>query len=251
LIGGGVIGDPSSPATNSDQTGTIAKDARHPRFQRTKMKILAAGNSHRQRILGMYQVALSGPGFRAVMTDNADDESLIRLSQAGDKAAIRTLVERHAQVVFRIAYRMVGRRDQAEDIAQDVLTSMLSYSGGWFSKASFLVWLRRAVLNRTIDTYRRRRSWMYTTLEDAGEVAGSQPQPDAVLNLNRRKKAVAEAVLALPERQRMAVILCFYEWMSLADAAEVLGTSASAVESLLQRAKTVLKVDLRGLREGA
>ena len=176
-----------------------------------------------------------------------DDETLITRSRDGDEGAVRTLVARHMDQAYRIAYRMVGHRAQAEDIAQDVLMRMLSYKQGWFSTASFHTWLRRAVINRGIDEFRKRRP--STTLDDAGELSSGDPNQEQMMLASESERRVAASVLALPDRQRAAITLCFYENMGLAEAAEVLKTSVGAVESLLHRAKATLRERLLEPRE--
>ena len=171
-----------------------------------------------------------------------DDETLITRSRDGDEGAVRTLVARHMDQAYRIAYRMVGHRAQAEDIAQDVLMRMLSYKQGWFSTASFHTGLRRAVINRGIDEFRKRRP--STTLDAAGELSSGDPNQEQVMLAGESERRVAAGVLALPDRQRAAITLCFYENMGLAEAAEVLKTSVGAVESLLHRAKATLRESL-------
>lgn len=193
-------------------------------------------------------IAVLNAGARDVAAP-ADDAALIERSRTGDAQAIALLVERHADAAFRIAYRLVGRKAEAEDIAQDVLMRMLSYREGWLSKTSFHVWIRRAVYNRTVDVYRKQRPWQHRELEAAADVDDGSPAQDTALAARRREARVAAAVLALPLRQRMAVTLCFYEQMSLAEAGEVLKTSAGAVESLLHRAKQTLKQKLIGIEE--
>ena len=190
-------------------------------------------------------VLASPAGSVAVAGD--EDTQLIARSRAGDVAAIAALVERHADTVYRIAFRLVGQKAQAEDIAQDVLMRMLSYHEGWLSRTSFHVWLRRAVYNRTIDIYRKNRSWQMNDLSAAENVSDGQPSPDHALASREIENKVAAAMNALPLRQRMAVTVCFYEHMSLAEAAEVLKISVGAVESLLHRAKSTLREKLTGL----
>lgn len=182
-------------------------------------------------------------------TDGDADSALIARSRAGDAAAIAALVERHADVVYRIAFRLVGKKAQAEDIAQDVLMRMLSYHEGWLSRASFHVWLRRAVYNRTIDIYRKNRSWQMSDLSAADDIADVQPAPDNALATQEVQDQISAAMIELPLRQRMAVTLCFYEHMSLAEAGEVLKVSVGAVESLLHRAKATLREKLIGLEK--
>ena len=189
-------------------------------------------------------VTLSVPG-----SGGATDEELIAQSRAGDAAAIAALVARHADAVYRIAFRLVGRKAEAEDIAQDVLMRMLGYRAGWLSSVSFRVWIRRAVYNRMVDVYRKHRPWQHSDLEAAAHLDDGSPGQDAELAARRKAAAVAAAVLALPLRQRMAVNLWFFEQMSLAEAGVVLKVSAGAVESLLHRAKAALKQELLGFEE--
>jgi RNA polymerase sigma-70 factor (ECF subfamily) len=177
------------------------------------------------------------------------DSALIDRSREGDAAAIALLVERHADAVYRIAFRLVGKKAEAEDIAQDVLMRMLSYREGWLSKTSFHVWLRRAVYNRMVDIHRKNRPWLMSGLDAATEVADGAPGQESALVADETTERVAAALLALPLRQRMAVTLCFYEQMSLAEAGEVLKVSVGAVESLLHRAKAALRQSLGGPEE--
>lgn len=178
------------------------------------------------------------------------DGALIERSRAGDAAAIALLVERHADSVYRIAYRLVGKKAEAEDIAQDVLIRMLNYREGWLSKTSFHVWLRRAVYNRMVDIHRKNRPWLMSGLDSAAEVSDSALAQDSALAADETNARVAAAVLDLPLRQRMAVTLCFYEQMSLAEAGEILKVSVGAVESLLHRAKQTLRQKLGDTERG-
>src|SRR5690242_11637922 len=117
----------------------------------------------------------------APVSGDLDDETLIARSRAGDAGAVRLLVERHSATIYRIAYRMVGRRAQAEDIAQDVLVKMLDYREGWLSKPGFHVWLRRAVYNRMVDVHRKHRPWIFSGLDKVAEKDDGAPAQDAVM----------------------------------------------------------------------
>ena len=185
----------------------------------------------------------------AASAAQATDAALIERSRAGDAAAVALLVERHADDVYRIAYRLVGQKAQAEDIAQDVLMRMLSYREGWLSKTSFHVWLRRTVYNRMIDVYRKNRPWQMGGLDDASEIADGALTQDDAMEADETHAGVTAAVMALPLRQRTAVTLCFFEHMSLAEAGDVMKVSVGAVESLLHRAKQALKQNLSHLED--
>lgn len=206
----------------------------------------ACQDSHKRRIprgFPFYCQDMDANGRDMASLAALDDETLITKSRDGDEGAVRTLVARHMDEAYRIAYRMVGHRAQAEDIAQDVLMRMLTYKQGWFSSASFHTWMRRAVINRGIDEYRKRRP--STNLDDAGELTSGDPDQEQTMLASEDEARVAAGVLALPDRQRAAITLCFYENMGLAEAAEVLKTSIGAVESLLHRAKATLRERLQ------
>lgn len=176
-----------------------------------------------------------------------EDDVLIERSRSGDPAAIRELVVRHADMTYRIAYRMVGHKAQAEDIAQDVLMRMLDYRNGWLSRLSLRAWLRRAVFNRVVDIHRKNRRWMFGGLDEAADAPDARPGQDTAMAQQETDTLVSRAVMSLPLRQRAAVTLCFFEHLSLAEAASVIGVSEGAVESLLHRAKTALKLALRDM----
>ena len=149
-------------------------------------------------------------------------------------------------MVYRVAYRLAGTRTEAEDVAQDVLARMLTYHEGWLSPVSFRVWIRRAVLNRVIDTGRRRKRWsMVGPLEAGLEVRDDRPDAESSLETRQTAATVEQAVRALPDRQRAAIVLCHYEGLSLADAGVAMKISVGAVEQLLHRAKATLKMQLR------
>lgn len=100
------------------------------------------------------------------------------------------------------------------------------------------------MINRGIDEYRKRRP--STTLDDAGELTSGEPDQEQRLLASEDEARVAAGVLALPDRQRAAITLCFYENLGLAEAAAALKTSVGAVESLLHRAKATLRESLQG-----
>jgi RNA polymerase sigma-70 factor (ECF subfamily) len=102
----------------------------------------------------------------------------------------------------------------------------------------FTTWLYRIVLNLAID---RRRRPAHRPIEDAGEVASSDPEPVALLIADEEARTVSAAMSALPERQRAAIALFHMEGLSGREAAAVMGISEKAFESLLTRARAALK----------
>jgi RNA polymerase sigma-70 factor (ECF subfamily) len=183
------------------------------------------------------------------MDDHSDDELMARIA-AGERAAFDRLVERHLPRCLRLAERMLGARAEAEDVAQEFFIKVWSGAARWRPAggggARFTTWLYRVVVNLCID---RRRRPVFAPLESAGEPP--DPGEGGLAALQRRRTAarVAAAVAALPERQRAALALCFYEGLSDRAAAEILELTPGAVESLLVRARRRLRESLADLRE--
>ena len=116
----------------------------------------------------------------------------------------------------------------------------------WRPEARFRTWLYRVVVNLCLN---RKRRAPFASLDAAGDPA--DPRPDAATQLERdqRDQAIAAAIARLPERQRAAIVLTFHEGLGNAEAAAVLGTTRSAVETLLVRAKRSLRRQLGPLAD--
>ena len=165
------------------------------------------------------------------------DAALMARVAAGDGAAFRLLVERHSAMVHALAWRMLGPAD-AEDVVQESFTRLWVNAKGWAPAGGGLGgWLRRVATNLCLDRLRRPRTVGDELL--AGH-ADEAPLADATLDAARRQQAVADAVRALPDRQRAAIVLTYYEGLPNAEAAAILGLGVKAVESLLVRARQAL-----------
>jgi RNA polymerase sigma-70 factor, ECF subfamily len=178
--------------------------------------------------------------------DESSDEDLMARVARGDEAAYRRLVRRHLPRTLGLARRITGNPADAEEVLQEALLRVWTTAPRWRPTASFRTWLYRVVVNLCLD---RKRRPAFAALEDAGDPV--DPAPDAVATLHRDEtsRAVAEALAGLPERQRAALALTYYEGLGNAETAAVLETSVSSVESLLIRAKRALREKLSSLRE--
>jgi RNA polymerase sigma-70 factor (ECF subfamily) len=156
---------------------------------------------------------------------------------AGDAAAFRALVGRHSAMVHALAWRMLGAAD-AEDVVQESFTRLWVNAKGWAPAGGGLGgWLRRVATNLCLDRLRKPRTVSDELLADHVDEA---PLADIGLDAAQRQAAVADAVRALPERQRAAIVLTYYEGVPNAEAAAILGLGVKAVESLLVRARQAL-----------
>jgi RNA polymerase sigma-70 factor (ECF subfamily) len=176
--------------------------------------------------------------------DPTEELLLEARAAAGDRAALRELYLLHRDAAQRVAFRFLGDEAEARDVVQDVFVTLLSQPSAFTPKARFRTWLWRVVANRCLN---RRAKWGFgRSSRRAGEDALAELQddpgraPDAALLRAEEEARVRAAIDALPERQRMAVLLSRFEGLSYEEVAAALETSVSSVESLLFRARRAL-----------
>jgi RNA polymerase sigma-70 factor (ECF subfamily) len=176
----------------------------------------------------------------------AADDALMLLAGKGDERAYRQLVDRHLDRTLAFAQRVLGNRTEAEDVLQEAFLRVWKKAPTWTEDgARFSTWFYRVVLNLCID---RKRKPAHAALPDDYEFADSAPIADAQIEEAQASELVEKALAALPDRQREAVVLCYYQGLSNKDAAEILSVRVKALESLLVRARRNLLVLLEGVR---
>jgi RNA polymerase sigma-70 factor, ECF subfamily len=170
----------------------------------------------------------------------------------GDHEAFRRLVERHQNAVIGTVAKMLGNASEAEDIAQQVFLRIWRNAKRYRPDAKFTTYLftitRNLVFNETRRKSRKKEVSSDEREENTNTLIEASPdrQPDAELLQAELQQAVDDAIAALPEAQRMAVVLRRYEQLSYEEIAVVLKLSVSAVKSLLFRARTSLRESLAG-----
>ena len=182
---------------------------------------------------------------------DAEDVRLMQLTAGGDTAAFEQLVERHQALVAGTVGRMLGSNSDVEDIAQQVFVRVWKSASRSEPRAKFTTWLLTITRNLVFNELRRRKRHAISPLQ--GEREGEEMQlkdergqtPDASLLEGELQGAIESAIAALPETQRMAVVLRRYEELSYEEIAEVLDQSVPAVKSLLFRARTELRERLK------
>jgi RNA polymerase sigma-70 factor, ECF subfamily len=169
-----------------------------------------------------------------------DDHELLARIQAGSHDAFAALVQRHTERFYRLTYRYVQNREEAEDIVQDAFLKLWEDPGRWQPErnSKFTTWFYRVVVNLCLDWQKKKRP---LALDD--EV--SEPEGESGLDIaaiqRQEQKMLEREIAALPERQRTALNLCFAEGLSNQEAAEVIGVRLKALQSLIMRAKATLK----------
>lgn len=185
----------------------------------------------------------------------AADASLADRCVEGDEDACRRLVEAHQAMVFQLAYALLGDREEALDVSQEVFLRVFRTLGRFRGDAALRTWIYRIVVNQARN---RQRSWMrrrrdaQVSLEDYASAHGEPPaagQVAADVRLERRQLAarMRRAVGALPFEQRTALVLREFHGMRYQEIAFSLGVTVGTVKSRLARARAALRESLKEL----
>jgi RNA polymerase sigma-70 factor (ECF subfamily) len=168
----------------------------------------------------------------------------LRRVAAGDGPACAALVDRHLGRIVALGWRMLGSRAEAEDIAQEVFLRLWQNAAAWRpGGARLATWLHRVAVNLCLDRLRRRRE---VGLEAAGDPDSGAPHPGSGMQSRAVVDRVQAALAALPERQRLAIVLCHFQDLGNAEAATVMEIGVDALESLLARGRRRLRELLQG-----
>lgn len=170
------------------------------------------------------------------------DESLMALVEKGDRQAFSHLLRRHSATFFRVAWRFVGDEGEAEDVVQEAFLKLWDKPDSYKPRpgVKFTSWFYRVVSNAALDRVRKRKR-VAVNSDYVDYVADDRAGQDSALIEQHRRDALEAAIAALPDKQKMALNLCFYEGVSNKEAAAIIGVKVKALESLLMRAKSNIK----------
>ncbi len=204
---------------------------------------------------GLLAVGVHPPdGAADTATGLSDAEMMLRV-KAGDDSAFDYLVQKYRRPMVGFMYRMARNTAAAEDLAQEVFLRVYRSRGNYEASAKFSTWLYRIATNLGVnharDT-RHERPENTMNLDEPDSETGTTPdladkEPNVEEGILRRERlqAIRQKVEALPERQKLAVLMHKYQEMDYRQIAEVLKLSESATKSLLFRAYETLRTELR------
>jgi RNA polymerase sigma-70 factor (ECF subfamily) len=187
--------------------------------------------------------------------DPAGDAAVMLRVAAGDEAGFNYLVEKYHRPMIHFLYRMVHNQSVAEELTQEVFLRVYRARDSYRAEARFTTWLYRIATNLAVnharDTRHERTAqtvYLDAPDEETGatpDLADDEPTVEQHLLREERMKAIRDHVMALPERQRMAVLMHKYQGMDYRQIGEVLKLSESATKSLLFRAYQTLREKLK------
>lgn len=171
------------------------------------------------------------------------DQQLMLDFQNGDEKAFVQIVESYKNRVMSIAYRYLQNKEAAEDLAQEVFIKIYIARESYRAQSKLFTWIYRITVNTCLNELRSKKD--DRELFDTYQIADwNGESPGDSLEIARLEERIKKALEALPERQRMAVILQKYEGHSYEEIGRLMNCSKEAVDSLIQRAKITLKQEL-------
>ena len=174
------------------------------------------------------------------------DEELIIAIVSGNHEPFAQLVRRHARRFYSLAYRILSNREEAEDIVQESFLLLWESPDKWDSseETRFTTWFYKIILNRCLD---RKKKAKETSISLDHQILDESRDAETIISMTRMREQVEKDIKDLPQSQQIALNLCFYEGIKNKDAAEIMGISIKALESLLMRAKYTLRSKLKSV----
>lgn len=184
-----------------------------------------------------------------------EDSLAVALAKNGDGDAYRTLVERYSRSVFRLAYRMTGNEQDAEDVVQETFLRAFRHLHLWDARSSFGTWIYRIAANGSLDLLRsrKRRSVAAPSTFDTDPrdrmslIPSDDPGPDRLLNSSEVQRQVALTLETCSEMERTAFVLRHFEGQSIEEIGAALGVSANSTKQSIFRAVHKLRRALEPL----
>jgi len=171
-----------------------------------------------------------------------DDVVLVERVRRGDGTAFDALVRRYLQQAFAVAYRILGQREDAEDLVQEAFVAALEHIDTFDTGREFRPWLLRIVANRALNARRSRD--LRRTEEIPEHAAAGTRSPAADMEQREMEQRVRQALEVLPERQRAIVQLSGFEGLNSTDIGEILNIPAGTVRWELHQARRALRETL-------
>lgn len=174
------------------------------------------------------------------MINESTDDALLAELAHDSKLAFHALTARYIDKIWRISYRVVRNRQDAEDVTQEVFTTVWNHRAQWRpGEASFSTWLYRVAVNRSIDFCRKRKVESVEFSEDLYE--SNYMSADDMVAGRETQEMLLACLKELPEKQMLALLYFYYEEMEIDEICTRLNATEDSVRSLLKRGKVSMK----------
>ncbi len=176
----------------------------------------------------------------------------VERARSGDSDAFRLLVEQHSRAIFRLAYRMTGNEEDAEDVVQETFLRAYRQLDRYEARSSFSTWLYRIASNYSLDLIRMRRRHEEKrergspdgTRDILQSIPGTSPGPDRMVFSNEVKERVDAALNELSAQERTAFVLRHFEGLSIEEIGQAIGAGGNATKHSIFRAVQKLRRSL-------
>lgn len=180
------------------------------------------------------------------------DLALVREARQGNMAAFELLIRRHTDKLFRIAFRVTKCHEDAEEVVQDAFIKALNKLHSFEERSRFSTWLTRIAINTALMKIRGKDTFKTVSLSDdenstdiiPDEVVDWRPNPEQLYSRVELREILVKALDSLPHHYRTIIVLRDVEGFSVAESAEILGLSVTAVKARLLRARLQLREKL-------
>ena len=183
--------------------------------------------------------------------ENNTDIIYIRRILDGDTGAFSFLVDKYRQMVFTLALKITGNREEAEDAAQEIFVKCFRSLGTYNNRAAFATWLYRITYNHSVDIVKKNSSKRHTgNIDvDAEEDHPTHPSLDETIDLKEIKVLLKHAINRLSADDQVIVTLYYYDEFPLKDIAEIMGIRENNVKIKLYRIRSKLQEVLQSKNE--
>lgn len=178
---------------------------------------------------------------------------LVGKAKNGDQSAITQLYEATSKAVYFTALKIVGNPSDAEDIAQDTYVTAISKLSELKDDATFPKWIKTIAANTAKNYMTKKKPMLFNTDEDEQATLDSIPEisdefiPDAAADKKETCRLVSEMIDSLPEKQRAALVMFYYDEMTISEIAEAMGTNDNTIKSRLNYARKYIKDEVEAL----
>ena len=201
--------------------------------------------------------------MRGIMTRTQDDQALVSRLKAGDHSAVADLESRYGARIFQLALRYVRNREDAEEVAQDVLLKVFAKIGAFRGDSALSSWIYRVTFNTAMSRLRTTRTARLVEVEPRGpadrsasqepptaNVAGWSGLADDLLLRNQLRTRLANALQQLPEIYRVPVLLRDVQGLTTEEASSLLRVKDQTLKSRLHRGRLILRGRLAEFADG-